>query len=93
MSIVFNELQKGITIIVDKQPYEILEASRLFKGRGHSVLQTKLKNLIGGNVVSRTFHPSDEFEEAEIEKMKAKFLYSHRDQFFFCEEKKSCRKI
>ncbi len=89
MSIAFNELQKGITIIIDKQPYEIIEASRLFKGRGHSVLQTKLKNLISNNVVSRTFHPSDEFEEAEIEKTKAKFLYSHRKKFIFSEENPS----
>ncbi|MCK4520420.1 hypothetical protein KAT95_00945 [Candidatus Parcubacteria bacterium] len=79
----FKELDKGITIIIDKQPYEILEASRLFKGRGHSVLQVKIKNLITGAVVSKTFHPSDSFEEAEIKKFKAKFLYFHRSQFFF----------
>ena len=83
----FNELQKGITIIIDNQPYEILETSRLFKGRGHSVLQTKLKNLISGNVVLRTFHPSDTFEEAEIEKMKAKFIYSHKEKFIFAKPK------
>jgi len=81
----FNELEKGITIIIDKQPYEILEAAHLFKGRGHSVLQAKIKNLITGAVLSRTFHPSDTFQEAEIKKIKAKFLYSHRGQFFFCE--------
>ena len=82
----FNELEKGANIIIDKQPYEVLEAFRLFKGRGQSVLQVKIKNLITRAVVSKTFHPSDTFEEAEIKRFKAKFLFSHRDQFFFTKE-------
>ncbi|MCK4453773.1 hypothetical protein KAU51_00245 [Candidatus Parcubacteria bacterium] len=82
----FNELEKGVNIIIDNQPHEILEAFRLFKGRGQSVLQVKTKNLITGTVVSKTFHPSDTFEEAEIKIFKAKFLFSHRDQFYFTKE-------
>lgn len=58
----------------------------MFKGRGHSVLQVKLKNLITGNIVQKTFHPSDTAEEAQISKINAKFLYTHRDKFFFSEE-------
>lgn len=82
----FDELKKGVKIVLEGQPYEIIEANFLFKGRGSSVLQAKIKNLISGNILSRTFHPSDIFEEAEIKKIKAKFLYSHRDKFFFSEE-------
>lgn len=84
--LVFNELKKGLRIILDGQPYEIIEASFLFKGRGHSVLQTKIKNLITGSIISRTFHPSDTFEEAKILKFKAKFLYSHKNRYFFSED-------
>ena len=84
--ITYSELKKGTKIIINKQPYEITEASLMFKGRGHSNLQTKLKNLINGEVVSETFHPSDSFEEAEIEKIKAKFIYSHKDKFVFSKE-------
>ncbi len=80
----FNELEKGINIIMDGQPYEIMETSRMFKGRGHSVLQTKLKNLINSSVVSKTFHPADSFNEAEIEKKEVKFLYANKGQYFFC---------
>ncbi len=82
----YSELKKGARIIIDKQPYEIIEASSMFRGRGHSVLQTKLKNLMSGNIVQKTFHPSDGAEEAEIEKIKAKFIYSHREEYFFSEE-------
>lgn len=82
----YSELKKGVKIILEGEPYEIIKADFLFKGRGHSVLQTKIKNLITGNIVSRTFHPSSTFEEAEISKIKAEFLYSHRGQYFFSEE-------
>ncbi len=89
----YTELEKGVKIILDNQPYEIIEAAFLFKGRGHSILQTKIKNLITGNAISRTFHPSDAFEEAEISKIKAKFLYQHKEKFFFCEEQNSANRF
>ncbi len=79
----YSELKKGVQIILNNQPHEIIEASSMFKARGHSVLQTKLKNLITGEVVSKTFHPSDSFEETEITKITAKFIYAHRNKFIF----------
>ena len=79
-------LKKGTIIIIEKTPYEIISASPLFKGRGHSVLQTKLKNLISGNVISKTIRGSETFEQAELEKIQAKFLYSHQEKFFFSKE-------
>ena len=85
-TIPYSELKKGTQIIFKDQPYKIIETSSMFKGRGHSVLQAKLKNLTTGNIIQTTFHPSDSFEEAELSIIKAKFLYSHRDKFFFSEE-------
>ncbi len=79
----YSELKKGIQIILNNQPHEIIEASSMFKARGHSVLQTKLKNLITGEVISKTFHPSDNLEETEITKITAKFIYVHRNKFIF----------
>ncbi|MCX6759472.1 MAG: elongation factor P [Candidatus Nealsonbacteria bacterium] len=84
-----NDLKKGIRLILDDQPYEVLDSSFVFKGRGSSIVQTKIKNLITGNVISKTFHPGEEFEIAEIEKIKVKFLYFHRDKFFFSKENNS----
>lgn len=82
----YNELEKGTRILFKGEPCEIVEAKPLFKGRGHSVLQAKIKNLITGAIISTTFHPSDTFEEPEISKIKLKYLYSHRDSYFFCEK-------
>ncbi len=85
----FPELKTGVKIIFDNQPHEIIEHSLMFKGRGHSTLAVKLKNLINGNVISQTFHPSDSFEEAEVEKIKAKFLYQHREKYVFLQRRQS----
>jgi len=81
-----NDLKKGVNFILNGEPYEVLESSLVFKGRGSSVVQTKVKNLVSGSVLSKTFHPGDSFEEADIEKIKVKFLYPHRDKFFFSKE-------
>jgi len=81
-----NDLKKGVEFILDGQPCEVLDSSLSFKGRGSSVVQTKVKNLISGAIFSKTFHTGENFQEAEIEKIKAKFLYFHRDRFSFCRE-------
>ncbi|MCP6718026.1 MAG: elongation factor P [Patescibacteria group bacterium] len=79
----YSELKRKSRIIIDKEPYEIIEANSTVKARGSSVLQTKLRNLKTGNVVSKTFHPSDSLEEPEISKLEVKFIYSHKDKFVF----------
>lgn len=78
-----SDLKKGVKIIFEDEPYEILEARPLKKAQRRVVIQTKIKNLIGGNVFERNFHQGDVFEEVEIEKFQAKFLYSHLDYYFF----------
>jgi|SRR3989338_7491362 len=81
-----NDLKKGVRIILEGDPYEVLESNSLKKAQRRPVIQTKIKNLINGNVFERNFQQGDVFEEAELIKLKSKFLYSHRDRYFFCEE-------
>ena len=81
-----TDLRKGVRIILDGEPYEVLESQPMKKAQRRVVIQTKIKNLINGNVLSQNFHQGDSFEEAELLKFKAKFLYFHRGRYFFCEE-------
>ncbi|MFH1671604.1 MAG: elongation factor P [Candidatus Portnoybacteria bacterium] len=81
-----NDLKKGVEFILDNQPYEVLESSFVFKARGSSTVQAKIKNLITGNVIPKTFHPADKLKEAEIEKILAVFIYNNRGKFVFHEE-------
>lgn len=81
-----NDLKNGVFIVYESAPYQVLEVQRLHMGRGGSSIQTKLKNLKTGQILARNFKSSDTFEEAEIEKQKVKYLYSHHDEYWFCEE-------
>ncbi len=82
-----NDLKKGVKFLLNGQPYEVLDFSFVFKGRGSSLCQTKIRNLISGSLISKNFHTGEEFEEVEIEKIKAEFLYAHKNKYFFCKEK------
>ncbi len=78
-----TDLKKGARIILDGEPYEILDSSPMKKAQRRVVIQTRIKSLISGNVLSKNFHQGDVFEEAEIVKSSVKFIYAHRGEFFF----------
>lgn len=82
-----NDLISGLYIVYEDMPYQVLEVRHLHIGRGGSSIQTKLKNLKTGQVLARNFKPSDMFEEADIEKKNVTYLYNHRNEYWFCEEK------
>lgn len=78
-----TELKKGVQIVFEGSPYEIFESSSMFKGRGSSVTQTRMRNLENGNILQRTFHAGEEVEEAEIQRFKARFIYANKRKFVF----------
>ena len=80
----YNELTSKKTIIMDGDPYVVLDNTIIKKGRGKASNNVKLKNLRSGSVVERTFHQSDVLDEAEIEKREVKYLYNNRGEYWFC---------
>lgn len=88
-----SELKKGVKIILDKEPYEILESRPMKKAQRRVIIQTRVKNLITGNVLDKNFHQGETFEEAEMLKFKAKFLYFHKDRYFFCRDDDSSKRF
>ena len=82
---IHTELKKGVQFLFEDQPYEVLESSMMFQGRGSSTVSARIKNLKTGKVLSRTFHTGENFDEAELTKLQMKYLYNHRDKFVFCE--------
>ena len=68
----YYDLRRGVQFILDGQPHEVLEFQQIKKARAAGLLQAKIKNLITGKVLERTFHQGDNFEETEIEKISAK---------------------
>jgi len=72
--------------MIDGEPYQILDVKHLHMGRGSSSLQTKIRHMKTGQVLQRNFKPADKFEEAEVEKKKILFIFSHRGEYVFAEE-------
>lgn len=83
----YTDLKPGIVFIKDGQPYTVLDYQHVKKQRGKPIVQIKIKNLISGKVADYTAHQNDKFEEAEIKKEPAKFIYSHRGEFWFRDPK------
>lgn len=89
----YNEATVGTFIVFDGQPYEVLE-SRVFRMQQRKpVNATKLRNLISGNVVQHSFGVSDKMEEAELETKPVKYLYTNRDEYWFCEVKDASKRF
>lgn len=72
-----TDLKKGVLFIYNGQPYSVLDFALNFQGRGSSTVQTRIKNLITGNVLTKVFHSGDTFEEAELKKIQLKFVYAN----------------
>ncbi len=81
-----SEFEKGLIIKNEGQFWIIVDFQFVSPGKGSAFTRTKLKNIITGNVMERTFKSGETFEDIETEKVKAKYLYSHRDRFFFAKE-------
>lgn len=82
----YNELKPGEYIIIDGQPYVVLEFNFLRMQQRKPVVQTKIKNLITGKTTERSFQQSEKLEEAEIVTKPIKYLYNHKQEFWFCSE-------
>ncbi len=82
----YFDLRKGVTFILDGQPYLVLDFKQIGKAQDVVVAKVKVKNLITGQVLEKTFHQDDVFEEADIEKVAIKFLFAKRGKCYFCEK-------
>src|SRR3989344_2013642 len=82
----YNELKIGTMFKFEGTPYEVLDYEFLRMQQRKPVAKTKIKNLITGQVIERNFHQNETISEIEVEKENIVFLYSHRDEFWFCEK-------
>jgi elongation factor P len=83
MMLNISDIKTGKNIIHENAPYVVIYQEHSKTGRAGSVLRTKLKNLITGAVLEKTFQGADQVEEADITKSKAQYLYKEGDNFAF----------
>ena len=80
----YNEVVERKYIVLDGQPYEVLSSHVFRKQQRKPVNATKLKNLISGKVTEYSFHVSEKVPEAEIDTREIKYLYSNKNEYWFC---------
>lgn len=78
-----GDFKNGLTIEVEGQIYQIIEFQHVKPGKGAAFVRTKLKNIISGGVVERTFRPTEKFENAHIDRTEMQYLYSDSGMFYF----------
>ena len=86
MALAYTDLTKGVLFIMDGAPYEVIETHFLRMQQRKAVVQTRIRNLITGKLLDRNFQASDSFEEAEIERKHAIFIYESKGQYWFHDE-------
>ncbi len=82
----YNEIIPKKFIIMDGDPYEVLSSHVFRKQQRKPVNQTKLRNLISGKVTEKSFHQSENVQEADISKKKVVFLYKAKGEAWFHNE-------
>lgn len=83
----YNEILNKKVILLDGEPYEVLDAHVFRKQQRKPVNQTKLRHLITGKVTEQAFHVSEKVEEADLSIKNVKYLYQNRGEWWFCDEK------
>ena len=78
-----SDLRKGLKLQIDDDPYVITDFQFSKPGKGQSLYRCKLKNMINGVIIDRTFRSVDTFQTANLEERKMQYLYSQGDESFF----------
>ena len=78
-----GDFRNGITLEIEGNVYQILEFQHVKPGKGAAFVRTKLKNIINGGVVEKTFRPTEKFPAARIDRVDMQYLYSDGDLFHF----------
>ena len=80
-----TDLKKGVIVQLDGKPYRVVDYNQKVMGRGGSIVNVRLKNLIDGSVLPKTFKGQDKIEPAEVSTQSVQYLYSDGDTFYFME--------
>lgn len=78
-----GDFRNGVTFEMDGNVYQIIEFQHVKPGKGAAFVRTKIRNVIAGSVVERTFNPSDKFPTAYVERKDMEYSYNDGDLYYF----------
>ena len=78
-----GDFRNGVTFEMEGNVYQIIEFQHVKPGKGAAFVRTKIRNVIAGSVVEKTFNPSDKFPTAFVERKDMEFSYSDDGLYYF----------
>lgn len=78
-----NDFRKGLKVQIDGDPYLMTEMNFVKPGKGNALYKCKLKNLIRGTTLQKTYKGGDTLEEADVNEVNVQYLYKQGDKFVF----------
>ena len=87
MALGVTDLKKGTIFELDEVPYRVLEYAQKVMGRGGSIVNVKIKSLVDGKVLEKTFKGNEHIKAADVSNGNAQYLYNDGSTYFFMDEK------
>lgn len=78
-----GDFRNGVTFEMDSQVFKIVEFQHVKPGKGAAFVRTKLKNVMTGAVLERTFNPTEKVQEAQIDRKEMQYLYNDGEMYYF----------
>ncbi len=83
MAVIAGDFRNGVTFEMDGNVMQVIEFQHVKPGKGAAFVRTKLRNVITGAVVEKTFNPSDKYPPAYVERKDMQYLYSDGELYYF----------
>ncbi|MCG8418279.1 MAG: elongation factor P [Proteobacteria bacterium] len=82
-----SDIRKGLKVLMDGQPYTVVEFQFVKPGKGSAFTRTKFKNLLTGSVIEKNIRSGEKLEPANVDERSMQFLYKEGDDFVFMDGK------
>lgn len=83
MAFGITDLKKGVVFQLDGEPYRVVEYNQKVMGRGGSIVNVRIKSLLDGKVLEKTFKGNEQLERADVTTQSVQYLYADGDTFHF----------
>ena len=81
-----TELRKGAVFVLADEPYKVVDYNQKVMGRGGSIVNVRIKSLVSGKVLEKTFKGNEQLESADVSYQTVQYLYNDGISFFFMEQ-------
>lgn len=78
-----SDFKKGLTFEMDGQVYVVVDFQHVKPGKGAAFVRTKIKNIMSGTVIEKSFNPTDKYPKAHIERKEMQYLYEDGELYYF----------